>query len=586
MRSLLWFSLITACLTSVTFAGDLTLSAHSDRYTTAWDSVLTVTAPGLMANDTAPEGDTIQVFLQDAPPVGELALNPDGSFTYQPVSGSQGPVSFVYRLENQNGEAGFATAVIDVTAGNKAPLAIADYYTVQVPNTLSVTAANGLLANDLDLDGHALHAELVTEPEVGLVELNPDGGFTFQCEPTDSGRYSFTYRVVDALGAGSEGEVHLTLVSPGLPVANPDQGDAFIGREAYINVVANDTDPDGNTLRVINVSGGDSQFIRVVDDQHIAYFTWSGSARTVMLNYTVTDGVHEVTSTVAVNVIQSYIEPVVENEHFVLAPGESVTFQPLDNDYDINGFPLIMSWGAPPEIGTLVTVSGEPDFRYTYIADAERGAYTEVFTYGVWNGFRAAYGQVTVEVTAPNEPPVVVNESIEVPLERVVPFLDVLANDHDPNGDALSISRISVQGEGNLTVFPVADNTGLSLQPWRSGTYVVTYWVTDGTDETPGQVEIVVPGPTENIARDDYFTLEVGRHMTLNVFANDVYIERNRYAPPEFNARGLRGSLAWSNGEWSFLAYDTYIGETSFTYTLPGDQTATVTINIVEAGSE
>ncbi|CAM2010667.1 hypothetical protein [Acanthopleuribacter pedis] len=65
--------------------------------------------------------------------------------------------------------------------------------------------------------------------------------------------------------------------------------------------------------------------------------------------------------------------------------------------------------------------------------------------------------------------------------------------------------------------------------------------------------------------------------MTLNVFANDVYLERNRYSPPEFNARGLR----WSNGEWSFLAYTDFLGETSFTYTLPGDHTATVTIYIV-----
>ncbi len=584
MRSIFWISILAACLTTASYAADFTLSAHSDHYTTPWDRVLTVAAPGLLANDTAPEGDELTVAIHTAPAVGELSLNADGSFTYQPVSGSQGPVTFLYQLENQNGETSYATGTIQVTAGNKAPLAIDNYYTVQVPNTLSVSAANGLLANDIDLDGHVLSAELVTPPAVGTLSLNSDGGFTFQGDPTDSGRYSFTYRVVDALGATAEGQVHLTLVSRNLPIANPDRGDALKGIEATINVLGNDSDPDGNALRVVSVSGGDSTFIRVVDDQTIAYFTMSGDARTVMLNYTISDGIHEASSTVTVNVIETNIPPVVENEHFVIGPGESVTFDPLANDFDINGLPLIMQINRP-EFGTLVTTNPST-FTYTYTAATDRGAYNEVLPYGVWNGFRSAMGQVTIEVRPSNSAPIVENEFVLLEMGRNRNFFDVLANDSDPDYDQLRVSRISVQGGRSLTASIVEDGAGLSLQAIRPGQFSISYWVTDGVHETPGYISVQIVGPTENYANDDFFTVEAGREINLNVFANDLVLEFYEENPPAFDASTLQGTLTWRNESWWFEPDAGFTGETSFTYTLYGNKTATVTIDVVAPAAD
>ncbi len=586
MRSLLLFAFLTACPLS---AGDVGLSAHTDTYTTPWDAVLTVNTPGVLANDTAPEGDQLVAFIEQRPAVGSIILNEDGSFTYEPAANAQGPVSFVYGIENQNGETSFATATIEVTVGNKAPLAIDNYYTVKVPNSLSVTEANGVLANDLDLDEDTFSAELVQAPAVGALELNPNGSFTYHADPAESGRYQFTYRVIDERGASGEATVFLSLVSRSLPIATPDEANAALGREALIDVLANDYDPDGNALRVVSVAGDDSAQVRIVDDATIGYLAEDGAPRRVTLNYTVSDGIHAVTSTVVINLIDADVAPVIVNDYFALAAGESVTFNPADNDYDVNGLPLsriaFYRIREGTRFGRLVRdgETGTVADRYTYTAGDDAG--TEVLPYAIYNGFRVAYGQVTIKVKGPNAAPVVENEVITVPLRRVVPFLDVLANDSDPNNDPLSIARISVQGggSGSLTVFPVDENRGLTLQPWRSGVYIVTYWVTDGIDETPGQVEITVPGPTENEARDDAFTLTEGSGMTLNVFDNDVYLERNRHIPPDYDARGLRGSLAWSNGNFSYYAVRGFVGETTFTYTLPGDKTATVTITVLPA---
>lgn len=493
MRLLFAFFILAAW--SLT-AGDVSLSAHNDRYTTPWDADLSVYAPGVLSNDSVPEGDQALVFLEQAPVVGSIRLNDDGSFKYTPAPNSQGPVTFVYGVRTQNGATSFAAATIDVTAGNKAPLGVDNYYTVQVPNTLVVNEGNGVLANDLDLDGQVLRAELVEAPAVGELDLHADGSFTYTVDPTDSGRYQFRYRVVDARGASAEATAFLTLISRNLPVATPDQGDVLMGREGYINVLANDYDPDGNRLRVVSVSGGDSQFIRVVDAQTIAYFTWSGGARVVMLNYTVSDGVHEVTSTVTVNVLDTNVPPVIVNDYFELAPGESVTFNPAENDYDVHGLPLEFRFHGPSDgfqFGTMVrtgTTNSLSD-RFTYTAGDVPG--TEVANYAVWNGFRDARGQVTFVVKPANAAPVVENEAVLLALDDSTYELDVLANDYDPDNDLLTIARVAVQGGSEGVFVGTADeNRSLTMQANRAGVFVIDYWVSDGIDETPGSMEITI----------------------------------------------------------------------------------------------
>ena len=100
------------------------------------------------------------------------------------------------------GDAGSAAlAVLD-----QAPPAAPDTYLVEDGNPLIVEAAQGVLANDTDLDGDALTAALVDPPGGGL-ELQADGSFRYVPDPTaKNSRVTFTYRVTDGL-ADSPGEV-------------------------------------------------------------------------------------------------------------------------------------------------------------------------------------------------------------------------------------------------------------------------------------------------------------------------------------------------------------------------------------------
>ena len=273
------------------------------------------------------------------------------------------------------------------------------------------------------------------------------------------------------------------------------------------------------------------------------------------------------------------LPPVAVDDLVTVQLGSSVRFNPMDNDYDPNeGTVLRMQWSGGSTMGTLVA-DGE-DWIYTPNADAVPGV--ETLGYGIWDGFHAAYATVTIEIQGPNQAPVVGEDYLEVSVGRIVDSFPVVANDYDPDGDDLTISRYSTNGSSYLSLFPSPDRKGFSCQVWRPGTYTVTYWVTDGQLESQGQFVIFAPGPTENIARDDAYTVVQGQSITLNTFANDVYFEHSRFTPPAHTSN-VPGALVYTNGDFQYLAYSPFVGETSFTYTLPGGSTATVTITVLPA---
>src|SRR5213075_1686428 len=71
-----------------------------DAYTTPEDTTLTVSAPGVLANDTDIDGDPLTAILVDSPAHGTLSLNSDGSFSYTPALNYNGPDSFTYKAND------------------------------------------------------------------------------------------------------------------------------------------------------------------------------------------------------------------------------------------------------------------------------------------------------------------------------------------------------------------------------------------------------------------------------------------------------------------------------------------------------
>src|SRR6056297_2256103 len=228
-------------------------TAVDDTYTTDEDTALTVAAPGVLGNDSDPDGDTLTATLNTGPSNGTVVQNADGSFTYTPDPDYNGPDSFTYDISDGNGGTDTATVNITVNLVNDDPNAVDDTYPSDGDNALTV-AAPGVLANDSDPDGDTLTATLNTGPSNGTVVQNADGSFTYTPDPDYNVPDSFTYDISDGNGGTDTATVNIT-VNPvnDPPVANDDgtggPGDDRIVVEssdstAPIAILANDTDID------------------------------------------------------------------------------------------------------------------------------------------------------------------------------------------------------------------------------------------------------------------------------------------------------------------------------------------------------
>src|SRR5207247_6027401 len=108
----------------------------NENYSLNHDTTLTLGAPGVLANDTDADGDGFSAVLVGLPSHGGVILNSNGSFTYSPAPGYNGPDSFTYKANDGLADSGVATVAITGHAGNNAPAAVDDNYTLDEDTTL------------------------------------------------------------------------------------------------------------------------------------------------------------------------------------------------------------------------------------------------------------------------------------------------------------------------------------------------------------------------------------------------------------------------------------------------------------------
>jgi Big-like domain-containing protein len=89
-------------------------AAADDGYGLSEGSTLAVPAPGVLANDSDPDGDPLRAILVSGPAHGSLALAPDGTFVYAPSAGFNGIDGFTYRANDGNDDSGVANVSFTV----------------------------------------------------------------------------------------------------------------------------------------------------------------------------------------------------------------------------------------------------------------------------------------------------------------------------------------------------------------------------------------------------------------------------------------------------------------------------------------
>ena len=385
-----------------------TPAAATDSYSVDEDDTLSVdAAAGLLANDTDADGDALTAQLVSLPTHGAVTLSADGSFVYTPNANFNGTDAFTYLANDGGLTSGTATVTLTIGSVADTPVAVADSYSVEEDDTLSVAAVAGVLANDTDADGDALTAQLVSLPTHGAVTLSADGSFVYTPNANFNGTDAFTYLANDGGLTSGAATVTLTIGSVAdTPAAMADSysvdEDDTLSVAAVAGILANDTDADGDALTAQLVSLPTHGAVTLSADGSFVYTPNANFNGTDAFTYLANDGgltSDTATVTVIVNHVNSPAQAMDDaytvNEDSILAV--DAVFGLLANDTDLDGDVLSAVLFDPPDHGQL---SLNDDGSLTYTPDADFNG-IDTFSYQADDGVVASNTAiVTVDVVA------------------------------------------------------------------------------------------------------------------------------------------------------------------------------------------
>ncbi|EIU6793258.1 tandem-95 repeat protein [Vibrio parahaemolyticus] len=232
--------------------------------------------------------------------------------------------------------------------------------------------------------------------------------------------------------------------------------------------------------------------------------------------------------------------------------------------------------------GTLVD-NGDGTWTFTPQIDDD----TEVsFTFDIIDDEdQVVSGSANLDILPINDAPNAENDVITTEEDTSV-TIDVLVNDSDVEGDALSIQSASVPSEqgsvdivdGKL-VFTPAENF--------NGEATITYIVTDGdlTDEAKVTVT-VTPVNDSPVAVDDTTSIQEDTAVTIDVLPNDTDVDGDKLSIQSASVPEAQGKVEIVDGKLVFTPAENFNGDAEITYTVTDGQLAdeakvTVTVNPV-----
>ena len=233
-------------------------SAVDDSATTAEDTAI---SGNVLTNDSDPDGDPLSVTqftingttynAGDTASLteGQLTLNSDGSWTFQPAANYNGPVPAVsYTVSDGEGGTATATLNITVTPANDAPVVttpVADQSS-QDADTVSLDVSGAFSDPDgdtLTYSASGLPAGLSIDPATGVISG------TIDRSASQSGPYTVTVTATDPAGASTSTQFTWNVANPA-PSAVDDSATTAEDTAISGNVLTNDSDPDGDPLSV------------------------------------------------------------------------------------------------------------------------------------------------------------------------------------------------------------------------------------------------------------------------------------------------------------------------------------------------
>ncbi len=505
---------------------------QADHYTLPLNQTSRFQVADLLANDSDPDGDSPRFLGAGQAVNGELSLSADGKqilFTPSPAFASENGGGFRYTVGD--GRGGSAEAVVYLSPP-ATPRALDDEF-ILGSDWPALIPARVLLSNDSDPSGGTLRLENVDQAKNGYVSRDVDGNVIFL---PDSNFYlkgwgEFEYSLSSSNGGLAQATVYLRWENTP-PEAVDDEFILPVDRSSVISVadlLANDSDANGDPLEFVAADRPGAGLLILSSDGEQLLFTpdsdFAARGGTSFV-YTISDGrsgsargeVH----------LKSPDAPVAVDDELTLGnitwPARIAVAELLANDWDPNGNPLSIT-GVNAGINGTVSlddsgvVSFQPDQQF-YLSSRGGFEYTLTNNGGVSD-------QASVVLHWENSVPLAMEDSYTLPLGQTTRLLiaDLLANDSDPDQDALHFVEAGNPVHGELSISPEGEAILFSPDDgFAANGGGFEYVINDGRGGN-AVARVVLSAPPVPEVRDDEFILKApwpGSIEVAELLANDA----------------------------------------------------------------
>ncbi|EJE4209233.1 tandem-95 repeat protein [Vibrio parahaemolyticus] len=426
-------------------------------------------------------------------------------------------------------------------------------------------------------------------PKNGSVIVNNDGTVTYTPDDNYVGADSFTYIVTS--GGVSESTTVNVDVTPvnDAPVAKDDIATTQEDTAVTIDVLPNDTDIDGDTLRIDSASvPSDQGTVEIVDGKLV--FTpaenFNGDAE---ITYTVTDG--ELTDEAKVTVT---VNPVNDVPTIKVDAVESITEDAVSTDTVVATL-TVRDTDTPED---QLTVSLENNSNGYFVLVGNEVKLTQVGVDAV-NNDELNLKDLTISAsvsdgvnpTANDSDSLVVNRVNDAPTVENAIVGQVLSEDFDAYTidlnevfkDSDSSLEFSVSGNNSIQISIVNGVATITPTADWNGKETITFTAKDPSGESVSQTVDFTVAPVVDIEADSSNVVE-DTPTIINVLGNDTFEGKNKVVSLDAENGPKNGTVIVNNdGTVTYTPDDNYVGKDTFTYVVTSggvSESTSVEVNV------
>ncbi|KAG2387427.1 hypothetical protein C9374_001759 [Naegleria lovaniensis] len=490
---------------------DTTPTASAVTATTHWRTNLVTSLVSSIGDADSADSANLQTYTGVQPSQGTYSIS-NNVVTYVPSS-TIGSISMTYvcsdGLKN-------TSALLTVTTTNTPPTAAVKSYNVlwrSFRDGFDLDVLN-LTPADSDANGDTIRVKSISsQPSVGTVTVRSGSSTNVTIQAPGivfTGSLSFSYVVTDDASNGDVPNTVNLQVYNNAPTATDDSYSVHWNTASLVlDVLANDNDPNGDSLTIISVYGSLASTAPIIANNKITYYPSSAPLGQDVFYYVISDGVTTTSAKITVTVTNA--RPTTQNLSFNglwSAAVNGIVFAVVGNSSDTNSDSLTLSSysSISSSQGTLTTVDGGRSILYTPKTGFVGSVST--ITFVISDSRETVTG--TISITINNNAPTANTAAFSYHWRTVMSPTSISLGSRlsDADSDTVTITAITKVNQGSVTLGSNNAVTYKLSSAWK-GTDTFTVSFTDGWTSSSATFTVTVT----NVAPVSY-NIDISSHFS------------------------------------------------------------------------